>query len=202
MSDNQIPSRILVIAAHPDDAEWGCGGTIAKWTKLGTHCMCVIATNGDKGDDHGVLTCEQLAFKREEEQRRASDLLGVASVQFLGYRDGELVVGDELRGHVVKWIRRWKPDAVFTHAPDVIFHRNHGVNHSDHRAIGTVTVDAVYPYARGKHQYPEHATDGLSPHTVQELYTWGSDRPNHWEDVTSTMAVKHASLLCHKSQVN
>jgi len=162
--------------------------------------MCIIATNGDKGDDEGILTCEQLAYKREEEQRKASAELGVVAVQFLGYRDGELLPDRELRAAVVKWIRRWKPDAVFTHDPSVIFHTEGPVNHSDHRAIGQATVDAVYPYARGAHQYPEHALEGLAPHTVSQLYVWGSDKPNHWEDVTEVIDVKWKALQCHRSQ--
>lgn len=191
---------IMVVAAHPDDAEAGCGGTIAKWIKAGATAYCLVATNGDKGDDEARVSAQELASIRKEEQEAASRALGVAAVAFLPHADGELVYSAELRGQVVRYIRKWKPDAVFTHDPTTFLRGDFGVNHVDHRTIGAAAVDAVYPFARGKLQYPEHMAEGLEPHTVWDLYLWGSNEPNHWEDVKESVADKEAALMCHRSQ--
>ena len=194
------PHRALVVAAHPDDAEFGCGGTVAKWANDGSDVYLLVATNGDKGDDSGKYQPEELAKVRDKEQRAAARLLGFKEVQFLPYADGALESGSELRGHVVRWIRTWKPDVVLTHDPTVLLHNSGGVNHNDHRQIGEATIDAVYPFSRGPHQYPEHMQDGLHPHTVRRLLLWSSNSPNYYEDVTDTAEQKLQALLTHTSQ--
>lgn len=190
----------MIVAAHPDDAEAGCGATVAKWVKAGATAYCLIATNGDKGDDEARVSAAELAHIRKEEQESASRVLGVKEVAFLLHADGELVYNSELRGQVVRYIRMWKPDIVFTHDPTTFLRGNFGVNHVDHRTIGAAAVDAVYPFARGRLQYPEQIADGLEPHTVWDLYLWGSNEPNHWEDVKDTVVEKEAALMCHRSQ--
>jgi len=171
------PGRVMVVAAHPDDFEFGCGGTVAKWVQQGAEAYLLIATNGDKGDDEAKTTPEELATIRAAEAQAAANVLGVKEMVILPRHDGELIYSIELRGDVVRYIRKWKPDVVITHDP-----RNHigaggGINHADHRAIGEATVDAVYPFSRGRHQYPEQIAEGLEPHTVLDMLLWGANPP-------------------------
>jgi len=196
----EFPQRIMVVAAHPDDAEFGCGGTVAKWVRQGATAFYLICTNGEKGsDDYGVDPAE-LAVLRDKEQRAAAEVIGVSEVQFLNRRDGELIYSIELRGDVVRWIRKWKPDAVFTHDPTTVISSSGFVNHADHRATGTAAVDAVYPFSRSPLQYPEQIAEGLEPHTVLELYLWGAADPKFWVDVSDSIDCKIDALKRHESQ--
>lgn len=196
----EVPERVMVVAAHPDDAEVGCCATIAHWVKQGTQAFYLITTNGDKGTDEMDITPEELAPIRDREARAAAAAVGVTEVVILPNRDGELFYNYEFRGEVVRYIRKWKPQAVFTHDPSVIF-TDTGVNHADHRATGLATVDAVYPFARGPWQYPEHLEEGLQPHRVDTVYFWGNG-PNHnvWVDISDALDMKIAALACHASQ--
>ena len=196
----EIPRTVLVVAAHPDDAEFGCGGTIANWIAAGSKAYYLIATNGDKGDDTGNYSPEELAKVRQAEQKLAADKLGISDMTMLSRSDGSLEYNVNLRGDVVRWIRTWKPDAVFTHDPTVLFFSRGGVNHADHRAIGQATVDAVYPFARGLHQYPEQIAAGLEPHKVRYLLLWDSNTPNFTVNVSDTAEKKLEALLTHASQ--
>jgi LmbE family N-acetylglucosaminyl deacetylase len=196
----EIPQRIMVVAAHPDDAEVGCGATVAKWVRQGATAFYLVCTNGDKGSDDFDITSEELAAIREPEQRAAAAVIGVSEVVILPRRDGELIYSIELRGDVVRYIRLWRPDALFTHDPSVIVTPSGFINHADHRAAGAAAVDAVYPFSRSPLQYPEQIAEGLQPHTVPELYLWGSSAPDFWVDVTDTVACKVAALKCHRSQ--
>jgi LmbE family N-acetylglucosaminyl deacetylase len=190
----------MVVAAHPDDCEVGCGATIAKWADEGSEVYLLIATNGDKGDDEAKTTPEELAAIREVEAQHAADVLGVKEMVILPRRDGELIYSIDLRGDVVRYIRKWKPDVVITHDPRVHIGAMGGINHADHRAIGEATVDAVYPFARGRHQYPEQIAEGLEPHTVYDMLLWGANPPNYWVDVTGYVDRKIDALREHKSQ--
>jgi len=196
----QIPERVLVVAAHPDDAEGGAGATIAKWVQHGAEAYILIATNGDKGDDEPKTSPEELAAIRAVEARAAADILGVKELAILPRRDGELHYGIDLRGDVVRYIRRWQTDVVLTHDPRVYFSARGGINHADHRAIGQATLDAVHPYACGPHYYPEHMAEGLTPHTVRDVLLWGAEQPDHWEEVTEFVDCKIRALQQHRSQ--
>ncbi|MBM2812519.1 MAG: GlcNAc-PI de-N-acetylase family [Chloroflexi bacterium] len=196
----EFPQRILVVAAHPDDAEFGCGGTVAKWVKQGATAFYLICTNGDKGSDEANISSEDLARVRDTEQRAAAAVIGASEVTILPRRDGELVYSIDLRGDVVRWIRVWKPEAVFTHDPSVIITPTGRINHADHRATGAATVDAYYPFSRSPLQYPEQIAEGLEPHTVMDLYLWGANPPDVWVDVSDTADQKVAALRCHASQ--
>ncbi|HEY9786119.1 MAG TPA: PIG-L deacetylase family protein [Candidatus Obscuribacterales bacterium] len=192
--------RVMIVGAHPDDAEFGCGGTIAKWAEEGAEVFLLVATNGDKGDDSGKTTPEELAQIRLKEQKDAAGVLKLKQVEFLPHADGSLIYSTELRGDVVFWIRSWKPDVLFSHDPEPFIHQDGSVNHADHRAIGAAALDAVYPFARGRHQYPEHFAKGLQPHVVPEVYLWSSNAPNYVEDIGAFLEQKIEALLCHKSQ--
>jgi LmbE family N-acetylglucosaminyl deacetylase len=198
--EEKIPERIMVVAAHPDDAEFGCGGTVAKWVREGSTAFYLICTNGEKGNDEGSVTVEELIAIRDREQREAAKVIGVSEVVILPRPDGELFYNYEFRGDVVRYIRKWKPDAIFTHDPTVIINANGFINHADHRATGEATVDAVYPFSRSVLQYPDQIKEGLEPHTVYDVYLWGATPPNFWVDVSDTVDCKAQALKCHGSQ--
>ncbi|MFQ5899757.1 MAG: PIG-L deacetylase family protein [Candidatus Methylomirabilia bacterium] len=190
--------RVMVIVAHPDDAEFGCSGTVAKWAKQGKEVVYVIVTNGDKGSDDRSMTSERLAKIRIEEQRNAGQALGVEAVEFLGYRDGELEDTREVRRDVTAQIRRWRPDLVVTQYP----HRtmNLPASHRDHRTTGGVALDCVYPLARDHLSFPELLAQGLEPHNVREVYLMWGDGPDVVVDISDTMDLKLKALACHASQ--
>src|SRR5437764_668736 len=143
----------MVVTAHPDDSEFGAGGTGAKMVKEGREVTYVIITNGNKGSSDRSMTPERLARIREEEQRNAARALGVERVEFLGYADGEVEDTRDLRRDVSRMIRKWRPDLVICQNP----HRTYllGASHRDHRIAGGVTLDCVYPLARDHMAFPE-----------------------------------------------
>jgi LmbE family N-acetylglucosaminyl deacetylase len=194
-------SRVLVVTAHPDDVDFGAGGTVASWTQAGIEVAYCICTSGDAGgfDD---TPRDEMAPLREAEQRAAAKELGVSDVCFLGYPDGRLTSTLELRRDISRQIRRVRPDRVLTASPE-IWWRRLGASHPDHRACGEATVAAVYPDARNPFAHPELlAEEGLEAWTVRELWLMAApdERVNHIVDVTDTVERKIAALRAHASQ--
>lgn len=192
--------RALVVAAHPDDADFGAGGTAALLAQAGWEVRYLVVTDGSKGSDDPSFTPERLVETRAEEQRVAAKHLGVADVRFLGYTDGELVYSRELLGAITREIREFQPYAVYTHDPEPVIIQNSFVNHNDHRISGLATVDAVYPTARDRLNFPEHLEQGLQTHKVRELYLWGANEPTFTVDITAVLDAKIEALLLHGSQ--
>ncbi|MFA7249016.1 MAG: PIG-L deacetylase family protein [Dehalococcoidia bacterium] len=192
--------RALVVAAHPDDADFGAAGTAALLARAGWHVRYVVVTDGSKGSDDPTFTPERLVATREQEQRDAAALLGVRDVRYLRFTDGELTASRALLGAMVREIREFQPFAVYTHDPEPVIIRNAFVNHSDHRATGLATVDAVYPAARDRLNFPEQIAEGLRPHKVRELYLWGANEPNFNVDISDLLELKIRALLAHPSQ--
>jgi len=193
--------RAMIVAAHPDDPDIGCGGTAARMTKNGSEVIYVVCTRGDKGSSDLEMTSDRLPVLRDAEQRAAAEVLGVKEVVFLNELDGEVQNTLAFRGDVVRAIRYYRPDAVFTHDPTGHILRNTFLNHPDHRAVGTVALDAIFPSARDHLQYPDHYyKEGLLPHKVLEVYLFGSNEPNIWIDVADTIELKIAALLKHVTQ--
>src|SRR5512147_2434764 len=190
------PVDVLVIAAHPDDAEFGAAGTLAKWTRDGRRVAYVVCTGGEKGTSDPTLTPEVLKRIREEEQRAAARVLGVQEVVFLRQPDQGLEDTAEFRKSIARMIRTFRPDIVMTSDP----YRRY-IWHRDHRIIGQVVLDAVFPYARDRLAYPDLLAEGLMPHKVRELYFWGTEDINFRSDITATFDLKIAALRCHVSQV-
>ena len=190
--------RALVVTPHPDDAEFGCAGTVAQLVKAGKEVFYLVATNGDKGGRETDMSAEYLRSAREEEQRRAAQILGVSEVVFLDFGDGELEDDHAFRSQLVYHIRRLKPDIVFTTDP----FRTSFYIHRDHRIAGLVTSDAVFPYARDRLHYPEHIAQGLSGHNVDELFFWGSqEKSDTFINIDDVIDLKIQALLAHKSQL-
>lgn len=196
MKENMESSDMLVISAHPDDAEFGVAGTVANWTRAGKKVVYVVCTRGEKGTTDRRLTPEELAAVRETEQKDAARLLGVAAVDFLGLPDQGLEDTPAFREQVVRAIRQYRPQTVVTSDP----YRRY-VWHRDHRIVGQVVLDAVFPYARDHLAYPDMLAEGLEPHKVQELLFWAAEDVNYRSDITAAFALKLAALRCHASQV-
>ncbi len=195
MSD--APKVALVCTPHPDDAEGGCGGTIAKWIKQGTRVVYLLTTNGEKGTANLEMDPKELVEIRKKEQMDAARILGVHEVIMLGHPDSELEDDKQFRGEVVHAIRLHKPDVVLTTDP----FRRYGFQHRDHRVTGQVTLDAVYPFARDNLNFSEHFKEGLAPHNVNEVYLWGAEEPDTFIDITDVIDLKAQALAAHVSQM-
>ncbi|MFQ6039094.1 MAG: PIG-L deacetylase family protein [Candidatus Aminicenantales bacterium] len=189
---------ILVVTPHPDDAEFGASGTVAKLVRQGKTVVYIVCTSGDKGSEDLSLRPEDLVKIREEEQRKAAAVLGVAEVLFLRHRDQELEDTPEFRKEIVTLIRRFQPDIVITADP----YRKY-VWHRDHRIVGQVVLDAVFPYARDVWAYPDLIQKGVLPHKVKEVWLWAPEEKdiNFRSDITETFPLKLKALRCHKSQI-
>jgi len=196
------PERALVIVAHPDDADFGAAGTMARWTRAGTEAWLVCCTSGDAGADDPRTDPLELARRREAEQRAAAEVVGYVGVTFLHRPDGALENDLALREQLVRVIREFRPDAVLTMDPTVVIHNDSYVQHVDHRQAGQAALDAVYPAARNPMAFPHLALqEGLEPHSVRWLYLFFSERTTAWVDISATLDVKLAALRCHASQL-
>ncbi len=195
------PARFMVIAAHPDDADFGPAGTAARWIGEGSEGWLVCCTSGDAGADDWRTDPLELAATREAEQRAAAAVVGYAGVTFLHQPDGALANDLALREGLVREIRAFRPDAVLCVDPETLFYSDGGVNHVDHRTAGLAAVDAVYPAARNGLSFPWLARDGLLPHKVARLYLFWSNRPTVAVDTSATVGRKLEALLAHASQI-
>lgn len=190
----------LVIAAHPDDADFGAAGVSYLWSKEGWTFYYLVCTDGSKGTADPGMDPRDLIRIRRDEQREAARRAGAAGVYFLDHVDGELTYTRELLGDVVRHIRMLKPYAVFTHDPEAFIVRNSFVNHSDHRCVGQVAVDAIYPAARDRLNFPEQIAGGLETHNVREIFIWGSEKANFEVDISDVVEEKIHALNAHVSQ--
>jgi LmbE family N-acetylglucosaminyl deacetylase len=191
-----LPVDFLIVAAHPDDAEFGAAGSVARWTQDGKTGVYVLCTNGEKGTSDRNVSPELLAEIRREEQLAAAKLLGIREAIFLRYPDQGLEDTAEFRKEIVRVIRKYRPTIVVTSDPYLRY-----LWHRDHRITGQVVLDAVYPLARDHLAYPSLLEEGLEPHKVKEILFWASEDINYRVDITETFEVKLAALRCHQSQV-
>jgi LmbE family N-acetylglucosaminyl deacetylase len=196
----QTPDRVLVVAAHPDDIEFGGAGTVARWVSEGARARYLLVTRGDKGSDDPHADVAALARVREQEQRAAAAEIGVDAVEFLDEPDGQVEPTLALRERLTRAIREFQPDVVMTHDPTVLFVNNEWVNHPDHRAVGQCTVDAVFPTARDPLNFPDQVRDGLAPWKVGELFLWSTNEANQLVDIGASLDAKIAALRRHASQ--
>jgi len=194
------PASAMTILAHPDDAEFGCGGTLATWARQGTEITMVIVTDGSKGSDDRAITNEQLIAMRITEQDEAAKALGVTRVVRLGYEDGVLEPTIALRRDIARVIRQYKPEVIISGDPDSRFGGDFYINHPDHRAVAEAALYGIFPAAGNHRFYPELLAEGLEPHKVKELWVeeWGGGKV--FVDVTEAMDAKIAALAAHKSQ--
>jgi LmbE family N-acetylglucosaminyl deacetylase len=196
-----IQQKILVVLAHPDDPEFFCGATIARWTAAGHKVNYCLLTKGDKGVNEANTNAENLTFIREKEQRSAARVLGVSSVQFLDFEDGYMISDIPARKQVVGMIREIHPSILVSCDPTNVFVRENSINHPDHIAAGQITLNAVYPAAGNPLFFPDLLENGLTPHSVKEVWLSLPSNPNTILDVTEFWEKKIEALLCHASQV-
>ena len=197
------PQNILVILAHPDDPEFFCGGTLAKWAHEGHSITYQLITCGDKGFNDSTpadMTPDVLCAIRHKEQNAAAKVIGVKEVHFMDTDDGYLVPDIHLRREITRVIRRFKPDILVTCDPQNLF-ASYGLNHPDHRAAGQVVLDAVFPAAGNKEFFPELVKEGFEPHMPKEIWCSLTSQPNTTIDITDVWQTKLKALLQHKSQV-
>lgn len=198
------PKIALMVGAHADDIDFGASGSVAKWAKNGAEVHYLVITDGSKGSSGEDMTIEQLIAMREQEQRDAATTLGAKEVHFLHYEDAMLEVTLPLKKDIVRIIRQVKPDTVVVMDPTFVYSSDMGViNHSDHRAAGQATLDAVYPMARDRLTFPELLKDeGLEPHKVEHMLLINLKEQNHYVDITDVFETKVAGLFKHKSQIS
>ncbi len=198
LNDDEI-KRVLVVMAHPDDCDFGAGGTIAQWSAKGIQVSYCIITNGDQGGEESGIPLEQMAQVRQKEQRDAGAALGVSDITYLNYRDGWLMPSIELRKEIVKAIRIAKPDRMLVQSPERNWERIFA-SHPDHLAAGETAIQAVYPDARNPYAFTDLKEAGIEPWRVREIWMTGSPTPNHFVDITDTFSKKMAALHAHVSQ--
>ena len=186
-----VPERALAIGAHPDDIEFGAGGTLAAWARAGCHVVMAVMTDGSKGSWDPAEDPTALVARRAAEQRSAGVVLGATRVEMLGYVDGELESSLEVRARIAALIRTHRPDVLLSHDPWARYEI-----HPDHRAAGRAVVDGAV--AARDHLF--HPEQGLEHHRPEWLLLWRAAEPDHWEDIEATFDDKLAALMCHASQ--
>ncbi|MGH8987187.1 MAG: PIG-L deacetylase family protein [Acidimicrobiales bacterium] len=192
--------RALVVAAHPDDVDFGAAGTVATFTGSGIEVAYCIVTDGEAGGDDLATTREEMGKLRREEQRAAAAEVGVRDITFLGYPDGRVEPSMALRRDVTRVLRELRPQLVLAPSPERWWDRI-GASHPDHLATGEAATCAVYPDSRNPFAHPELLDEGLHPHTVDELWLMASPETNVAVEVTATFDQKIAALGRHRSQV-
>jgi LmbE family N-acetylglucosaminyl deacetylase len=187
--------------AHPDDAEFICGGTIAKWAAAGIEVFMVLGTRGDKGTSDATKTHQEMMDIREAEQHEAARILGAKEVEFLGFRDAELVPDLQLREAVTRVIRKYRPDALICQDPTARWSGQEYIQHPDHLAMGEASLAAVFPSARDPLTFPQLLAEGLEPHKVAEVYVASPREPEVWVDISESFPTKIEALRAHRSQI-
>ena len=199
------PFTILIIAAHPDDIEFGTAGSVAAWTDAGAQVVYCIVTDGSAGSNDPDVQRDALIERRRDEQMQAAGLVGVSDVRFLGYADGAVQPTIELRRDLTRLIRQVRPQRVVIMDPTSVLVSNAEfdyINHPDHRAVGEASLYAIFPSAETRPIFPELLAEGHEPHHVDEVYLTIASQPNLAVDVSTVWERKIESLLCHRSQLD
>lgn len=197
---DQPPARLLVVAAHPDDADYAMAGSVARWTAQGTVAHLVCCTSGDATADDAVADPLEVAARREREQREAASIVGYEAVTFLHRPEGALVNDLALRQQLVRIVRTFRPDALASADPRVLIHPWGRVNHVDHREAGAATLDLVEAAANAM-AFPELVRwEGLAPHAVSRLYLFWSERADAAVDISDTLGAKIRAIEAHRSR--
>jgi len=193
---DETPGLVLAVYAHPDDADVGCGGTLARWAKAGSSVHLVVCTDGGKGTTDPEVVPARLAAERAGELEESSALIGLSSVDNLGFPDGELADSEDFRRTLVQRVRALRPEVVCGHDPTAIYFGRDYFNHRDHRVAGAALLDAVAPASALPHYFP----DAGPAHRVSEVLLSGTLEPDEWVDVTDTIEIKAAAVECHRTQ--
>ena len=196
MIEATTPGRALAVYAHPDDPEVACGGTLARWAALGCEVHLVIACRGEKGSPDPSTDPDQLAAGRAEEVARAAEVLQLASVEHLGYPDGEIDNDAALRTRLIEVVRRRQPDALVAPDPTAVFFGDSYVNHRDHRQLGWAVLDTIVPAAS-----PLYVPEAGAAHQVGLVLLSGTLDADAWVDIDSVLTTKVAAVACHESRL-
>jgi LmbE family N-acetylglucosaminyl deacetylase len=200
MDNFYVPKRAMAIVAHPDDIEFSCAGTLARWAKHGCLTSYVVCTSGEVGIAESGMTKEKATEIREEEQRKAAEIAGAHEVVFLRHPDGLLEPTLELRKQLVREIRRFRPEAVITWDPTTVWRSDRYINHPDHRAAATAALDATFPAAGQPNLFEELEEEGLSAHKPRKVYVRSWDDGNYFVNIDESIEIKLEALRCHASQ--
>ena len=195
-----IPKRVLVVVAHPDDIDFGTAGTVAQLTKAGSYVAYCLVTSGEAGEDDMTVDAGELAAMREAEQTAAAAEVGVTDLHWLRHADGMVQADLKLRCDISRIIRIEKPDVVISQNPNRNFDSVYG-SHPDHLATGEATLQAVYPDSRNPRSFTAELLDqGYEPHTVPHVWVVGTEQ-NLFIDIDDTFDSKMRALRSHASQV-
>jgi LmbE family N-acetylglucosaminyl deacetylase len=196
-----IPESAMSIQAHPDDIEFTCAGTLARWARLGTRVIYVLCTSGDVGIDEPGMTREKATQIREAESQEAARIAGVKDVIFLREPDGLLQPTLELRKKLVREIRRYRPEVIMCGYPTIVWSGSDYINHPDHRAAAMAALDATFPAAGQPNLFEELEQEGLKAHKVRKVYASVWDKADVFINIDETIDIKVAALRAHKSQL-
>lgn len=200
-SNFYTPKSAMAIHAHPDDIEFTCVGTLARWVKAGTRVIYVLCTSGDVGIDETGMTREKATHIREAESLEAAHIAGVTDVVFLREPDGLLQPTLELRKKLVREIRKYRPEAILIGDPTIVWSGDDYINHPDHRAAAQAALDAVFPAAGQPNLFEELGDEGLTAHKVRKVYAHVWDKADVFVNIEDTIDIKVAALRAHKSQM-
>jgi LmbE family N-acetylglucosaminyl deacetylase len=201
MSQAYIPESAMAIVAHPDDIEFTCAGTLARWAQAGAKTYYVICTSGEVGISKNSMTREKAMEIRESEQRRAAEIASAQEVVFLRHPDGLLEATMALRKDLVRQIRRFKPEVIITGDPVVVWAGEGYINHPDHRAAAQAALDAAFPAAGQPHLFQELEEEGLVAHKVRKIYAYSREHVDQYINIDDTIEVKIEALRAHASQM-
>ena len=201
MSVGYTPESVMAIVAHPDDIEFGCVGTVARWVSEGARAAYVLTTSGDVGIAKPGMTKEKAAEIREAETAAAAKVAGVEDVTFLRVPDGMVENTMALRKRMVREIRRFKPEIIITGDPTMVFTPMGGINHPDHRAVAGAAIDAVFPAIGQPNLFQEFEEEGITAHKIRKVYVTAWGQGEVFVDITTTVDIKIRALQQHKSQV-
>ncbi len=200
-NSHYVPKKVLIVVAHPDDIEFSCAGTVARWVQEGAEVAYVLCTSGDVGISQPGMTRAKAAEIREAEQKVAAEVIGVKEIVFLREPDGMLENTLSLRKRLVREIRRFKPEVVITSDPTVVWVDSNYINHPDHRAAAGAALDAVFPAAGQPNLFEELAEEGLMAHKVRKVYILGFGQGDTYVNISQTMDKKIEALKKHTSQM-
>lgn len=196
-----IPESAMAIVAHPDDIEFSCAGTLARWARAGTRVSYVLCTSGDVGIDEPGMTRQKACEIRETEQQEAAKIVGASEVIFLREPDGMLEPTLKLRKKLVREIRRFRPEVVVCGDPTIVWAGNDYINHPDHRAAATAALDATFPAAGQPNLFEDLAKEGYSAHKPRKVFVTSWGEADTYVNIESTIEIKIAALRAHKSQM-
>jgi len=196
------PESAMAVVAHPDDVDFGCAGTFARWAKAGARLCYVLCTSGDVGIAEPGMTKKQAIEIRESEQLAAAKIIGVKDVVFLREPDGMLDATLELRKKVVREIRRFRPEVVFVMDPTMVWAGENYINHPDHRAAGLAAIDAIFPASGQPNLFQELEIEGLTAFKPRKVYSLNWRDGDTWVSIDDTIDLKVTALRAHKSQMS